>query len=62
MQLVNQQAAQIIKDEKASESLVEEVIKLASDTEKQALLKKNISPLAIRNADRIVAEEILKVI
>jgi UDP-N-acetylglucosamine--N-acetylmuramyl-(pentapeptide) pyrophosphoryl-undecaprenol N-acetylglucosamine transferase len=62
MQLVKKDAAQIIKDENASANLVDEVIKLAADHERQAVLKKNISQLAIRNADRIVAEEILKVI
>jgi UDP-N-acetylglucosamine--N-acetylmuramyl-(pentapeptide) pyrophosphoryl-undecaprenol N-acetylglucosamine transferase len=62
MQLVNKQAAMIIKDSDASANLVNEALKLCVDEQKQLQLKNNISPLAITDADQVVAKEILKVI
>ncbi len=60
MNLVNKQAALIVKDNEAKEKLVEIVIGLAKDEILQQTLKTNIHGLAITNADEMVAKEILK--
>ena len=62
MQLVNKNAAMMIKDGEAPDMLVPMTIDLAKDENRQAELKKNIAALAITNADKIIAEEILKLI
>jgi UDP-N-acetylglucosamine--N-acetylmuramyl-(pentapeptide) pyrophosphoryl-undecaprenol N-acetylglucosamine transferase len=61
-QLVNKQAALMVKDSEAMEKLVPMIIELSKDESKQEELKRNISALAISNADKKIAEEILKVI
>lgn len=58
--LVCRDGALVIPDSKAGEKLVDTIITLAQDEEKQALLKTNISKLAFRDADSRVASEILK--
>lgn len=58
--LVDKDAALMVKDNEANEKLVPLVIELAKDTTRQAMLKKNIAPLAVANADEIVAEAIWK--
>ena len=60
MQLVQQNAAILVKDSDANDQLVETAIRLAKDEQRQQILKTNIGRLAITNADEIVAEEILK--
>lgn len=60
MQLVNQGAAMMMPDKDAATQLVQAIISLATNDQKMADLKKNISPLAITNADEVVAAEILK--
>ena len=60
--LVNKQAALMIKDNDALDKLVAAIIDLAKDSEKQLELKTNISKLAITNADEIIAKEILSAI
>ncbi|HKO78905.1 MAG TPA: UDP-N-acetylglucosamine--N-acetylmuramyl-(pentapeptide) pyrophosphoryl-undecaprenol N-acetylglucosamine transferase, partial [Chitinophagaceae bacterium] len=62
MQLVNQHAAMMIKDVETSDKLVPMSIELANDESRQDEMKKNIASLAITNADKIIAEEILKLI
>lgn len=62
MQLVKKNAAMMIKDNEAMDKLVSMTIALANDDKKQQELKKNISVLGITDADRKIAEEILKVI
>jgi UDP-N-acetylglucosamine--N-acetylmuramyl-(pentapeptide) pyrophosphoryl-undecaprenol N-acetylglucosamine transferase len=62
MQLVNKNAALIIKDSEASEKVVPVIIDLAKDENRQNELKKNIEGLAIADADKRIAEEILKLI
>ncbi|MBX3239473.1 MAG: undecaprenyldiphospho-muramoylpentapeptide beta-N-acetylglucosaminyltransferase [Chitinophagaceae bacterium] len=57
--LVDKGAALMIKDNEAKERLVPLAIELAKDEMRQAELRRNIKPLAIRNADEIVAEDIL---
>lgn len=61
-QLVNKQAALMVKDDEAMEKLVSMTIELAKDENKQEELKRNIAALAITDADKKIAEEVLKVI
>jgi UDP-N-acetylglucosamine--N-acetylmuramyl-(pentapeptide) pyrophosphoryl-undecaprenol N-acetylglucosamine transferase len=61
-QLVNKNAALMVKDKEAAEKLVAMAIELAADKTKQEELIKNISPLGITNADERIAAEILRVI
>jgi UDP-N-acetylglucosamine--N-acetylmuramyl-(pentapeptide) pyrophosphoryl-undecaprenol N-acetylglucosamine transferase len=60
MQLVNQHAAMMVKDSEAMQKLVFMTIELSKDAAKQEELKRNISNLAITNADRVIAEEVNK--
>jgi UDP-N-acetylglucosamine--N-acetylmuramyl-(pentapeptide) pyrophosphoryl-undecaprenol N-acetylglucosamine transferase len=62
MNLVNKQAALLVKDNEAKEKLIETVISLSKDGSLQQTLKTNIHALAITNADEIIAKEILKYI
>ena len=58
--LVDQNAALMISDKDASKSLVQTIISLSKDENRQAILMKNIQALSLLNADEIVAVEILK--
>lgn len=60
--LVDRSAGIMVKDQDAKVKLVQTVIELSKDEQKQNELKKNISRLAVTNADEIIAKEILKVI
>ena len=60
--LVDRNAAMMIKDSEALEQLVPTIISLANDETKQNELKKNISLLAITDADEVIAREILKML
>jgi len=60
MALVNKEAAILIKDLEAKERLIEEVIDLIIDDERQKKLEKNISTLAKNNSASIIANEVLK--
>ena len=62
MQLVNKNAALMVKDNEVMQKLVFMTIELSLDESKQEELKKNITTLAITNADKVIAEEILKAI
>jgi UDP-N-acetylglucosamine--N-acetylmuramyl-(pentapeptide) pyrophosphoryl-undecaprenol N-acetylglucosamine transferase len=57
--LVNKQAALMIKDEEAMDKLLRAIPELARDENKQQQLKQNIAKLAIINADEMIAKEIL---
>lgn len=59
-QLVNKNAALMVKDSEALDKVVPMIIELAGDENKQAELKRNIGALGITNADRRIAEEIIK--
>jgi UDP-N-acetylglucosamine--N-acetylmuramyl-(pentapeptide) pyrophosphoryl-undecaprenol N-acetylglucosamine transferase len=59
-QLVNKNAALMVKDSEALDKVVAAIIALAKNDIKQAELKKNIGALAITDADKIIAEQILK--
>ncbi|PWT71414.1 MAG: undecaprenyldiphospho-muramoylpentapeptide beta-N-acetylglucosaminyltransferase [Bacteroidetes bacterium] len=58
--LVSKRAGLMIKDSEAREKLVNAVIDLSRDENMQKELSQNIAKLAVRNADEIIAKEILK--
>jgi UDP-N-acetylglucosamine--N-acetylmuramyl-(pentapeptide) pyrophosphoryl-undecaprenol N-acetylglucosamine transferase len=58
--LVNKNAALMIKDDEALDKVVPMIIQLAKDENKQNELKKNIGMFAITDADKRIADEILK--
>jgi UDP-N-acetylglucosamine--N-acetylmuramyl-(pentapeptide) pyrophosphoryl-undecaprenol N-acetylglucosamine transferase len=62
MQLVKKNAALMVKDNETQQKLVFMTIELSMDTSKQDELKTNIAALALTDADKKIAEEILKVI
>lgn len=62
MQLVNRNAALVVKDSEARDKLVFMAIELTMDTGKQEEMKAHIAALAITNADQRIAEELLKAI
>ncbi len=62
MQLVNKNAALMVKDNEVMQKLVFMAIELSMDEGKQKELKKNIAPLGVTDADERIAVEILKVI
>ncbi len=57
--LVSKNAALMVKDDEALDKAVSIIIGLAKDENKQNELKKNIGTLAITDADKRIAEEIL---
>lgn len=59
-QLVNKNAALMVNDNEALDKVVPMIIELAKDENRQAELKRNIGALGITNADKRIAEEILK--
>jgi UDP-N-acetylglucosamine--N-acetylmuramyl-(pentapeptide) pyrophosphoryl-undecaprenol N-acetylglucosamine transferase len=59
-QLVNKNAAILIKDSEALEKLVPAIIALANDENRQSVMKDNIGKLAITDADKKIADEIIK--
>ncbi len=62
MTLVKKNAAMMVRDSEAMQKLVFMTIELSMDESKQRELIENISALAIADADKKIAEEILKVI
>jgi UDP-N-acetylglucosamine--N-acetylmuramyl-(pentapeptide) pyrophosphoryl-undecaprenol N-acetylglucosamine transferase len=58
--LSEKNAAILIPDSQATIDLVSQALDLVNDTEKRKLLSGNISGMAIRNADKRIAEEILR--
>jgi UDP-N-acetylglucosamine--N-acetylmuramyl-(pentapeptide) pyrophosphoryl-undecaprenol N-acetylglucosamine transferase len=58
--LSTRNAALLIKDNMASETLVDEAIKLISDKSRRDMLSENILKMADRDADIRIAREILK--
>jgi UDP-N-acetylglucosamine--N-acetylmuramyl-(pentapeptide) pyrophosphoryl-undecaprenol N-acetylglucosamine transferase len=62
MRLVNRDAAVMVKDNQVMQKLVPVLIELLKDESRQEALKKNIAALALFNADKVIAEEIIKVI
>lgn len=62
MALVNKGAGMIIKDGEAQDKLMAEACALVADTEKIALMEKNIALLAKRDAAETIAEEVYRII
>lgn len=62
MSLVNKQAAQLVADKDARNTLVDEVLKLIFDEQRAAKLSENISKLAKPNAANEIVDEIEKLI
>jgi UDP-N-acetylglucosamine--N-acetylmuramyl-(pentapeptide) pyrophosphoryl-undecaprenol N-acetylglucosamine transferase len=60
LNLVSKGAAMIVKDSEAGEQVVPVILSLAVDEKKQNELRKNIAGLGVADADKRVAEEILK--
>ncbi len=60
LKLVERNAAMMVKDSEALNKVVPMIIELATDENKQNEMKKNISVLAIVDADKKIAEEVLK--
>ncbi len=59
MVLVNKQAALLVKDNNVNETLVNTVLELSKNDLLQKVLQQNISALAIKNADEVIATQIL---
>jgi UDP-N-acetylglucosamine--N-acetylmuramyl-(pentapeptide) pyrophosphoryl-undecaprenol N-acetylglucosamine transferase len=62
MELVKRNAALLVKDSETMERLVTMAIELSKDENRQVELKRNIGMLRVVDADRKIAEEILKAI
>ncbi|MBS1654565.1 MAG: undecaprenyldiphospho-muramoylpentapeptide beta-N-acetylglucosaminyltransferase, partial [Bacteroidetes bacterium] len=60
MNLVKKNVALMVKDSEAMEKVVPMILELATDEQKQNELRKNIAALAVADADKKIAEEILK--
>jgi len=60
--LVDKRAGILVKDNEAKDKLVQTVIALSKDEQKQKELKENIGRLSVTNADEIIAKEILELI
>jgi UDP-N-acetylglucosamine--N-acetylmuramyl-(pentapeptide) pyrophosphoryl-undecaprenol N-acetylglucosamine transferase len=58
--LVNKNAALMVKDNEAIDKVVPMIIDLSKNEQKQKELKENIKKLAIKNADEVIAAEIIK--
>jgi len=62
MALAEKEAAIIISDNEVEKSLVNEMIKLVSDTRRKKILSENISKMAERDSDIRIAREVLNLI
>lgn len=62
MALVSKDAAVLVKDAEAGEKLMAEAMALVHDKERLAALRRNIAPLALRDAAEIIRKEIYKCI
>jgi UDP-N-acetylglucosamine--N-acetylmuramyl-(pentapeptide) pyrophosphoryl-undecaprenol N-acetylglucosamine transferase len=60
--LVSKNAALMVKDSEAIDKVVPTIIELANDGNRQNELKRNIGMLAVTDADKRIAEEVLKLI
>jgi UDP-N-acetylglucosamine--N-acetylmuramyl-(pentapeptide) pyrophosphoryl-undecaprenol N-acetylglucosamine transferase len=59
--LVKRNAALMVKDDVVRNRLYSEIVSLAKNKEKQKELSKNVAAYAVKDADKKVAEEILKI-
>lgn len=62
MALVDKGAALLVKDADANRDLITTAISLVSDDARRASLSGNIKKLAIRNADEVIAREVMKLV
>lgn len=60
--LVKQDAAVLINDRSAEDTLVPEALTLLHDTARCKVLSKNIGKMALQDADIMIAEEVLKLV
>jgi UDP-N-acetylglucosamine--N-acetylmuramyl-(pentapeptide) pyrophosphoryl-undecaprenol N-acetylglucosamine transferase len=60
--LLHDNAALFVADRDAEEKLVDRVLELLNDKDKQATLSKNIGALGLPNADKDIAHEVIKLI
>jgi UDP-N-acetylglucosamine--N-acetylmuramyl-(pentapeptide) pyrophosphoryl-undecaprenol N-acetylglucosamine transferase len=60
--LVDKNAAMIVTDQQVKEQLLPTIIALAKDENKQNELKKNIAAFAKKNADEVIAKQILRTV
>ena len=62
MALVEKNAALLIRDKDAYENMIDGALNLIKNSKKLIELSENCSKLGIKNSDKIIAEEILKII
>ena len=62
MALIKRDAAVLVPDNKVSETLVNEIVSLLGDSDKMKKLSENILSLAKRDADEVIANEIIKLL
>ena len=60
MALVSKEAALMLRDSESVEKLADAIIELITDNERRRSLSENISSMAIKDSDIIIAKEILK--
>jgi UDP-N-acetylglucosamine--N-acetylmuramyl-(pentapeptide) pyrophosphoryl-undecaprenol N-acetylglucosamine transferase len=60
MALVNREAAILVKDAEAEKELITTALALVNDSAKRNALSENIRRMAIKNADEVIAREVLK--
>ena len=59
--LVKNNAALIVSDKEAADTLVPEAVKLIEDDEQQVRLRINIKKMALPNADEVICKQVLKI-
>jgi len=62
MNLVRKNAAMILKDQDAKDKLIDMVIALAADEEKRKEMRQHLASLGVMDADKRIANEIIKAI
>lgn len=62
MALVNREAALLVRDADARDKLVETALELVDDSTRRNSLSENIRKMAIRDADEVIAREVLKMV
>ncbi|HCM60761.1 MAG TPA: UDP-N-acetylglucosamine--N-acetylmuramyl-(pentapeptide) pyrophosphoryl-undecaprenol N-acetylglucosamine transferase, partial [Bacteroidales bacterium] len=62
MALVNRGAALLVKDPDAEATLIPAALELLDDTAKRSSLSENLKKMAIRDADEVIAREVLKLV
>jgi len=62
MALVNRGAALLVRDADAQKELVKTALELVNDAAKRNSLSENIRKMAIRDADEVIAREVLKMV